>query len=94
MPSNGKDVYCGHQKAHGNHKSEYQDDLDKKIEWEGKRKIINGLLPSVNHLDKVNLQKFLSEYDHTFTDRSKPKGPNYFVIDNFARYFKLDNADL
>ena len=56
--------------------------------------IINRLLPSVNHLDKVNLQKFLSEYDHTFTDRSKPKGPNYFVIDNFARYFKLDNADL
>ena len=27
-------------------------------------------------------------------DRSKPSGPAYFIIDNFARYFKLDQADL
>ena len=56
--------------------------------------LIDELIPSENYLDKVNLKKFLSEYDYTFTDRSKPKGPNYFIIDNFARYFKLDNADL
>ena len=27
-------------------------------------------------------------------DRSKPKGPDYLVIDNFINYFKLDKADL
>ena len=27
-------------------------------------------------------------------DRSKPKRPDYFVIDNFARYFKLDDDNL
>ena len=36
----------------------------------------------------------MSEFDHTFMDRSKPKRPDYFVIDNFARYFKLDDDNL
>ena len=27
-------------------------------------------------------------------DRSRPKGPDYLIIDNLADYFKLDVADL
>ena len=95
MPSSGRDVYCGHQKADGKHKSEDQDAIDRKVEHDGLRKIINALYPAVNRLDKVKMQQFLNDFDHTFMDRSKPKeGPNYFVIDNFARYFKLNDADL
>ena len=90
MPSNGKDVFCGYQMAKGDHKSEDQDTIDEIIATEGKRKLINELQPSVNRIDKVSFGKFLNVFDHTFMDRSKPKGPNYFIIDNFARYFKLD----
>ena len=36
----------------------------------------------------------MSEFDDTFTDRSRSKGPDYLIIDNFANFFKLDKADL
>ena len=41
------------------------------------------------------MTKFLSEFDHTFMDRSKPKGPDYLVIDNFVEIFEsLDKTHL
>ena len=64
------------------------------MEHSGKLKIVDELDPSQNTLDVEGLTKFLSEFDHTFMDRSKPKRPDYFVIDNFARYFKLDDDNL
>ena len=56
--------------------------------------IINALLPGTNRIEKKKVASFLSQFDHTYMDRSKPKRPDYFVIDNFARYFKLDDDNL
>ena len=64
------------------------------MESAGKLKTVNELDPQNNRIDSENLAKFLSDFDHTFMDRSKPKRPDYFVIDNFARYFKLDDDNL
>ena len=55
---------------------------------------MNKLDPAKNKIDKVNVRKFLSEFDYTYMDRSKPRGPAYFIIDNFTKYFKLDKTDL
>ena len=38
--------------------------------------------------------KFLNYFDYTYMDRSKPKGPDYLIIDNFLGSFGLDYADL
>ena len=65
-----------------------------KVLNERKLRFVNALDPAKNRIDKVNVKKFLSEFDHTFTDRSRPSGPSYFIIDNFAKYFKLDKKDL
>ena len=48
-----------------------------------------------NRFDKDNLGKFLREFDHTYMDRSRTKGPDYLVIDNFVEIFKdLEKSDL
>ena len=36
----------------------------------------------------------LSDFDHTYMDRKRPKGPDYLIIDNFADLFEIDKADL
>ena len=41
-----------------------------------------------------DLTKFLGDFDHTYMDRTRPKGPDYLIIDNFAEVFQLDKTDL
>ena len=37
----------------------------------------------------------MSDFDRTFMDRSRPKGPDYLIIDNFVDTFSdLEKADL
>ena len=50
-------------------------------------KTFDELDPGLNSIDKDSLTKFLGEYDHTFMDRSKPKGPDYLIIDNLVEIF-------
>ena len=65
------------------------------MESAGTLKTVNELDPQNNYIDSDNLTKFLSDFDHTFMYRSKPKGPNYLIIDNFFSSFAdLEKADL
>ena len=64
------------------------------MEHSGKLKIIDELDPSQNILEHEDLIKFLSEFDHTYMDRKIPNRPDYFIIDDFASHFGLDNNDL
>ena len=64
------------------------------METSGKILTIDKLNPINNRIEKDNLVKFLSDFDHTFMDRTRPKGPDYLVIDNFVQFFKMDKADL
>ena len=57
------------------------------IENSGQLETIDKLDPDSNSIDIDNLTKFLGEYDHTFMDRSKPKGPDYLIIDNLVENF-------
>ena len=36
----------------------------------------------------------MSDFDHTYMDRARPKGLDYLIIDNFAQAFGLDETDL
>ena len=45
-------------------------------------------------IDDDGIAKLLSDFDHTYMDRKRPKGPDYLIIDNFADFFKIDKADL
>ena len=47
-----------------------------------------------NQFDKEEVIKFLSDFDHTYMDRTRPKGPNFLIIDNFAEAFGLEKEDL
>ena len=93
-PRDDYSIYCDLSSAVGEHKSDLQDEIDQAAESSGLLRTVNALDPSKNRIDKVNVKKFLSDFDHTFMDRSKPKGPSYFIIDNFSHYFKLERADL
>ena len=65
------------------------------MEASGKLKTIDELDPAKNSFDQDDLTKFLSEFDHTYMDRSRPKGPDYLVIDNFVDMFDwLEQNDL
>ena len=55
---------------------------------------VNELDPIENHFDKEEVKKFLSDIDHTYMDRTRPKGPNFLIIDNFAEAFGLEKEDL
>ena len=55
---------------------------------------IDQLDPKNNMLNQDNLPQFLSEFDHTYMDRTKPKGPDYLIIDNFVESFGLEKTDL
>ena len=58
-------------------------------------KTFDELDPDYNSIDKDSLTKFLGEYDHTFMDRSKPKGPDYLIIDNLVESFDtIEKANL
>ena len=71
-----------------------KDELDILIENSGNLKTIDELDPAENRIDDVNLAKFLSDFDHTFSDRSRPKGPDYLIIDNFVELFGDMDIDL
>ena len=65
------------------------------MEISGKLKTVNELDPQNNYIDNDNIARFLNEFDHTYMDRSKPKGPDYLIIDNFEDTFaNLEKADL
>ena len=65
------------------------------MESTGELKTVDELDPRNNHIDSDNLAKFLSDFDHTFTDRLRPKGPDYLIIDNLADTFaNLNKSDL
>ena len=64
------------------------------MEHSGKLQTIDELDPSQNLIDEDKLAKFLSDFDHTYMDRARPIGPDYFIIDDFASYSGLDNNDL
>ena len=55
---------------------------------------IDQLDPMNNMLNQDNLPQFLSEFDHTYMDRTKPKGPDYIVIDNLFEIFEDLNKDV
>ena len=40
-----------------------------------------------------NIAKFLSEFDHTYMDRLRPKGPDYLIIDTFVDNFEILEQD-
>ena len=37
---------------------------------------------------------FLKYFDHTFMDKSKPKGLDYLIMDDFFEIFDLNETDL
>ena len=55
---------------------------------------IDNLDPSNNRIDKDNIAKFMSDFDHTYMDKTRPKGPDYLIIDNLAQFLKIENLDL
>ena len=65
------------------------------MENSGKLKTINELDPSQNRIERENIAAFLSDFDHTYMDKSRPKGPDYLIIDNLVETFAdLEKADL
>ena len=64
------------------------------VEAADEQEIIDKLDPIKNSIDKEDLTKFLGDFDDTFTDRKRPKGPKYLVIDNLEGNFGLNKADL
>ena len=50
---------------------------------EGKLKVINEIDILHRQVTDLELIKFLNYFDHTYMDRSKPKGPDYLIMDNF-----------
>ena len=57
----------------GQPKSELQDEIDSNVERSGLLKTVNELNPTRYRFGNDNLKKFLSEFDYTYMDRSKPK---------------------
>ena len=45
-------------------------------------------------MDKDNLAQFLTKFDRTYTDRTKPKGLDYIVLDNFSEIFNDVQKDV
>ena len=76
-----------------NFKPRFDDTLQLR-QYEVKTTTVNELDPIKNNLDMEELTKFLGDFDHTYMDRTRPKGPDYLIIDNFAEAFGLEKADL
>ena len=70
------------------------DDTNQLRHYEVKTTTINELDPQNNNLDLEEVTKFLGDFDHTYMDRTKPKGPDFLIIDDFAETFGLKKADL
>ena len=57
-------------------------------------KTIDEFDPDLNNIGDNELDKFFREYDPTYRDRSRPKGLDYLVMDNFKENFGLELSDL
>ena len=57
-------------------------------------KTIDEFDPDLNKIDINELNKFFSEYDPTYRNRSRPKGLDYLVMDNFKENLALEMSDL
>ena len=69
--------------------------MDALIENSGKLKIIDALDPTKNKIDNDDIAKFVSDFDYTFMDKSRPNRPDYIIIDNFLDQFpNLEKSDL
>ena len=65
------------------------------MESTGRLQTIDKLDPIKNQVNSDNLAQFLSAFDHTYMDRTKPKGPDYLIIDNLLEIFgDFQKADL
>ena len=53
----------------------------------GKLEIIDEIDPEKRWFGDRELAKFLNQFDHTYMDRTKPKGPDYLIVDNFYENF-------
>ena len=42
------------------------------------------------------MSKFLGDFDPTYMDRSRPKGPDFLIMDNFFDYFEnfIEKTDM
>ena len=60
----------------------------------GKLTTIDELDLNQNRIGEEEMIKFFSEFDPTYRDRSRPKGLDYLVMDNFVEIFGLDSSDL
>ena len=49
--------------------------------------IIDEIDPEKRWFGDRELAKFLNQFDHTYMDRTKPKGPDYLIVDNFYENF-------
>ena len=57
-------------------------------------KTIDEFDPDLNKIGINELDKFFSEYDPTYRNRSRPKGLDYLVMDNFKENLALEMSDL
>lgn len=71
-----------------------QMELDQQVANAGKLQVIDEIDSNLRAVSDIELNKFLSKFDHTYMDRNKPKGPDYLVMDNFFENFDLNEADL
>ena len=54
---------------------------------------VNELDPVKNYVDWENITKFLGDFDPTYMDRLRPKGPDYLIMDNLFENL-LEKTDL
>ena len=64
------------------------------VEESGMLKTIDEFDPDLNKIGINELDKFFSEYDPTYRNRSRPKGLDYLVMDNFKENLALEMSDL
>ena len=57
-------------------------------------KIVDELDPQKNKVTDTELMNFLKYFDHTYMDRSKPKGLDYLIMDDFFEIFNLNEDNL
>ena len=69
--------------------------MDQYVKETGNLKTVNELDPVENSLDFEKVGKLLRDFDPTYMDRSRPKGLDYLIIDNFLESFQdLEKTDL
>ena len=53
----------------------------------GELEVIDEIDPEKRWVGDKELTKFFNKFDHTYMDRSKPKGPDYLIVDNLYENF-------